>query len=446
MGGSNGFKYLSPNDRQIMSYIANSDIQVSQMLQTIGIDSIEELFTAIPAHLLLSSPYINDGMSEYDGLKLMESLAAKNTFPSYDNYLGAGAYEHQIPAITDAVISKSEFLTAYTPYQAEISQGMLQAIFEFQSSICALTGMEAANASVYDGASACAESALMALRLSQDRSKIACSNGLHPHYRAVIEQYLECSGFSLVSLEELDETVAAVLVQSPNFFGVLEDLEIFKRAKKIGAYCILCANPLSYGLFKNAHEVGADIAVGECQPLGIPLLFGGPYAGYMACKKEFVRQLPGRIVGQTVDKNERRGYVLTLQAREQHIRREKATSNICTNQALMMLASLVTMLWYGPQGLYDLALTNYQRTAYLKNGLRHIPGVEIEEKEHFNEFVVRFPKAVTPAFYAAHIAPGVELDERTLLVAVTETKSKEQLDLYLNVARKAMSVDHENII
>ncbi len=439
MGRSNGFKHLSPNDRTLMSYIANSDIQVQQMLQTIGIDSIEELFSAIPTHLSRPSPSIDDGMSEYDGLKLMESLAAKNTFPFFDNYLGAGAYEHQIPAITDAVISKSEFLTAYTPYQAEISQGMLQAIFEFQSAICALTGLDAANASVYDGASACAEGALMALRMSPERDKIACSDGLHPHYKAVIEQYLESNGFSLVSLDSLDETVAGVLIQSPNFFGVLEDSEeIFKRAKKVGAYCILCANPISYGLFKNAYEVGADIAVGECQPLGIPLLFGGPYAGCMACKKEFVRQLPGRIVGQTVDKNERRGYVLTLQAREQHIRREKATSNICTNQALMMLASFVTMLWYGPQGLHDLALTNYQRAAYLKNGLRQLPGVYIEDKEHFNEFVVRFPKAVSKAFYAASIAPGVELDERTLLVAVTETKSKEQLDRYLQVAKGAI--------
>lgn len=444
-----------------MDFISNKAPQIEAMLAEIGIQNIEELFASIPSSLILKPPVIDDGLSEYEGLCLMENLAARNTFSSFESYLGAGAYEHHIPALVGAVCSKSEFLTAYTPYQAEASQGMLQIIFEFQSAICALTGMDVSNASVYDGASACAEAMLMALRHNKGRSKLLIADTLHPHYKGVIEQYLKSQNCQIefipysqegildeaFLIAHLDEQTAAVIVQSPNFFGTLEDVKrISSVAKEKGALSILCANPIAYGLFASAAEQGADIAVGDCQPLGLSLSFGGPYAGYMACRQEFVRQLPGRIVGETVDNKGRRGFVLTLQAREQHIRREKATSNICTNQALAALASLVAILWYGKAGIKALALTNYQRTAYLKQQLGRLSGIKVWNHEpSFNEFVVDFKRPLARVFEhfrQAGIEPGIELRryfpalETCLLLAVTETKTQEQLDRFVQVAKE----------
>lgn len=442
-----------------MDFISNSDIQNREMLAAIGIQNIEELFYAIPKKLRLDPPVEDDGLSEYEGILLMEQLAHKNQFPHMDNYLGAGAYEHHVPALVGAICTKSEFLTAYTPYQAEASQGMLQSIFEFQSAICALTGLDVSNASVYDGASACAEALLMSIR-STKRNKVLIAHSLHPHYRSVCEQYLSHPEVEiktvplmengLLDREQLDqyltEEIAALLIPYPNFFGSLEDVKsLSQKAKKVGALILLCANPLVYGLYPSARELGADIAVGDCQPLGLPLQFGGPYAGYMTCREELVRQLPGRIVGQTIDTHGRKGFVLTLQAREQHIRREKATSNICTNQALAALASLVTMLWYGKQGMAKLALTNYQRASYLKEHLEAIFGTHPFSNQPFlNEFVIQFPhpiEHVQQHFRKHHIEPGVALEKffpelrGTLLIAVTETKSKQQLDHYCEVAR-----------
>lgn len=440
-----------------MDFVSNQQPQIDAMLAAIGVSSIDELFKAIPKHLRRIRPTADDGLSEYEGLRWMEQLAARNSYPSYDNYLGAGAYEHHVPALVDAVCSKSEFLTSYTPYQAEASQGMLQAIFEFQSAICALTGLEVANASAYDGASACGEALLMALRHQKERSKLLIAGSLHPHYRGVIDQYLLSHQVEVITIpfladgsldaikmhELLDASTAAILIQSPNFFGVAEEVRnLAIKAKAAGALVVLCANPLSYGLFASAAELGADIAIGDCQPLGLPLQFGGPYAGYMACRQELVRQLPGRIVGETTDTKGRRGFVLTLQAREQHIRREKATSNICTNQALAALASLVTILWYGKQGLHDLALTNFQRAAYLKDQLATIGRVMAAPT--FNEFVVAFDTPIEEVqrhFREHKIEPGLALGryypqlQNSLLVAVTETKTQEQLDRYISVAR-----------
>lgn len=443
-----------------MDFISNQLPQIQAMLAEIGIASVEELFKSIPGTLILPAPVTDDGLSEYEGMRMMEGLAACNTFASFDNYLGAGAYEHHVPALVPAVCSKSEFLTSYTPYQAEASQGMLQIIFEFQSAICALTGMDAANASVYDGAAACAEGLLMALRFHKGRQKVLVPDSLHPHYKGVIEQYLKNQpgkiewipflqegGLDMHALEEkLDEETAAVLIQSPNFFGVLENVkEISRLAKEKGALSILCANPLAYGLFLSAAEQGADIAVGDCQPFGLALGFGGPYAGYMGCRTELLRQLPGRIVGETVDTKGRRGFVLTLQAREQHIRREKATSNICTNQALAALASLVSMLWYGKEGVKALALTNYQRSHYLKHHLS-LAGVHVwDQFPSFNEFAADFRQPVDKVvnhFRKAGIEPGVELRryypqfERSLLIAVTETKNQAQLDRFIQAAKE----------
>lgn len=446
-----------------MDFISNQQPQIEKMLAAIGIKSIDELFESIPSKLKLNPPVQEDGLSEYEGFRLMEGLAAKNKYPAFDNYLGAGAYEHHIPALVGAICSKSEFLTSYTPYQAEASQGMLQIIFEFQSAICALTGLDVANASVYDGASACAEAILMALRQNKPRQKLLIAESVHPHYRGVISQYLRShqnpiewipfnENFQLreeVIQQHLDDQTAAILIQSPNFFGVLEHVKkISAMAKQVGALTILCANPLAYGLYPSAAEEGADIAVGDCQPFGLPLQFGGPYVGYMACRQELVRQMPGRLVGETVDRQGKRGFVLTLQAREQHIRREKATSNICTNQALAALASLVAMLWYGKEGIPALALTNYQRAAYLRHQLSQVTGVRVNEQlPIFNEFVVQWDRPLAEIqshFRKQGIEPGLDLGRyfpplaSCLLVAVTEVKNQAQLDRYVSLASEVM--------
>lgn len=439
-----------------MDFVSNQKPQIDAMLADIGMQSLDDLFTVIPANLRVARSSHDDGLSEYEGLRLMEHLAAKNTFLAYENYLGAGAYEHHVPAIVNAITSKSEFLTSYTPYQAEVSQGMLQAIFEFQSAICALTGMDVANASVYDGASACAEAILMSLRHHKTRNKVLVGQSLNPHYRAVIKTYLQCLEYRIIEIpcmpdggldrefvkREADADTAAILLQNPNYFGVLDSVkEAFELAKAENAITILCADPIVYGLCPSAKELEADIAVGDCQPLGLPLEFGGPYVGYMACKQDLMRQLPGRIVGETVDTHGKRGFVLTLQAREQHIRREKATSNICTNQALAALASLVTLLWYGKEGMKELALTNYQRATYLKSQLQMVPGLHIlHSRPTFNEFAVQFDQPIEKVlkhFQSHGIQPGVVLkNENALLVAVTEVKSLQQIDRYVAVAKE----------
>jgi glycine dehydrogenase subunit 1 len=443
-----------------MDFISNKKPQILEMLAAIGVANVEELFGDIPANLRCKPPAANDGLSEMEGMQLMESIAAMNTFPYFDNYLGAGAYEHHVPAIVGAICSKSEFLTSYTPYQPEASQGMLQIIFEFQSAVCALTGLDVANASVYDGANSCAEGMLMSLRLNKDRNKIYVAESLHPHYRGVVDQYLgnlvNHHGLEIhtlpflpngqIDLSQLkfDSQTAAVLVQSPNFLGIIEDVKsISAKAKEAGALTVLCANPMSYGLYGSAAENGVDIAVGDTQPFGLPLQFGGPYVGYISCRQELVRQMPGRIVGETVDTEGRRGFVLTLQAREQHIRREKATSNICSNQNLAALASLIAILWYGKQGVGKLALTNFQRASYLRDQLSKVPGISlIGDAPFFNEFVVKFEgplDSVQDHFREARIEPGLDLGKYfdrlsgCLLVAVTETKSREQMDRYVAV-------------
>ena len=444
-----------------MDFVSNQEEQIKEMLRAIGVSSVDELFSAVPESIRLSRPALEDGLSEMEGLKAMEKIAAYNTASSLDCYLGAGAYEHYVPALVAAITQKSEFLTAYTPYQAEVSQGLLQATFEFQSAVCALTGLPVANASVYDAASACAEALLMALRQQRKRSRVLVSEGLHPNYRAVVDQYLSFQDVSIetipcdengllkedVALGSLDENVAALLVQSPNFFGVVEQVApVFSAAREKGVLPILCANPLSFGLYASPAELGAAIAVGDMQPFGIPLQFGGPYVGYVACEKALTRQLPGRVVGETEDRNGKSGYVLTLQAREQHIRREKATSNICTNQALAALASLVAVLWYGKKGVQKLALTNYQRANYLREQLMNLPGIQgTLESPIFNEFMIQINRPIEQVlryFQNEGIQAGVAVSDfyperaNSLLVAVTETKNRQQLDHYLSVMRQ----------
>jgi len=490
-----------------MDFISNQDIQIKEMLAALGIDSIDELFRDIPNHLKIPQPNENDGISEYEGMLLMESLAAKNTYPQMTSYLGAGAYQHHVPALVGAICSKSEFLTSYTPYQPETSQGMLQAIFEYQSAICAITGMDVSNASLYDGATACAEALLMCLRLNPERKKVVIAASLHPNYREVVEQFLSCheikiewipfddQGYAVLktAAELIDEETAAILMQYPNFFGVIDEIKpITALAKAHQAVSIICANPIVYGLYSSASELGADIAVGDTQPFGLPLHYGGPYVGYIACRQELIRQMPGRIVGETKDLQGRRGFVLTLQAREQHIRREKATSNICTNQALASMASLIAILWYGKEGIRKLALTNFQRTAYLKKQLEAIRGVKMmSQGNFFNEFAfsltmetavdfeleslpiggdysqmvkappigsgsnpkstavsgLSIPFADVSAFFRKRqIVVGADLGnyypslKDMILVSVTETKDKDQLDDFVNTAKELVSI------
>ncbi|SCA62832.1 Probable glycine dehydrogenase (decarboxylating) subunit 1 [Chlamydiales bacterium SCGC AG-110-P3] len=452
-----------------MDFISNKKKQVKAMLETIGIEQIDDLFSEIPDSLIVQRPTDDDGMSEYEGMCHIEALAARNSYLNYDSYLGGGAYEHHVPAFVAAIVGKSEFLTAYTPYQAEASQGMLQAIFEFQSAVCGITGLDVANASVYDGAGACAEAVLMALRACRGRRRVLIGETVNPHYRAVIDQYLfhlvkegtvelvtvpmdEQGGIVPEAVEKvIDDTVAAILLQTPSFLGVIDDAApCFASVKEAGGLAIVCCNPVAYGSLRSAKELGADIAVGDLQPLGVPISYGGPYVGYMACTERLMRQLPGRLVGETVDSDGRRGFVLTLQAREQHIRREKATSNICSNQNLAALASLITMLWYGPKGMHDLATTNFQRSAYLRDGLRGISGMTLPHADLpvFNEFVLRCNRPieqVVAAFHERGVVPGVPLEQYypqyadALLVAVTECKSKEQLDHYIAVAQEVMA-------
>lgn len=444
-----------------MDFVSNQAPQIKEMLKAIGVKDIAELFSVIPSHLKHPAPLSDDGLSEAEALQKIEAIANENKYLHYTSFLGGGAYEHHIPALVGAITSRSEFLTAYTPYQAEASQGLLQAIFEFQSVIAALTGLKIANASVYDGAAACAEAVLMALRSRKERKRVLIASTLHPSYAAVVQQYLQGLDTELVlipwtgdgiidpaSVKNLmDEQTACVLVQSPNFFGLIEPLaEIANRAKEKEALFIVCGNPLAYGLFAPPAQYKADIAVGDCQPFGIPLEFGGPYAGYMACSEPFMRQMPGRIVGQTVDRDGTKGFVLTLQAREQHIRREKATSNICTNQALASLAALITILWYGPNGLKQLALTNYRRANYLRKELASIKGFKLFGKGViFNEFAVQLPcssEKAQEAFTQSGIIPGIPLKryfpdlDRHLLIAVTETKSLSQINRFIDIARQ----------
>lgn len=433
-----------------MDFVASSEEQQKSMLHSIGLSQIEELLAHLPKSLTVEKPTQDDGLSEAEGLAFMQQLAAKNSFSSARSFLGAGSYDHHIPAIVPAILSKSEFLTAYTPYQAECSQGMLQAIYEFQTATCALTGLDVACASLYDGPSAAAEALLMALRHNK-RTKVLIADSTAPNTVAVVKQYLgglpvdiELHGFEELE-KHLDSEVSAVLVQSPNFFGHLEELSALeKQIHEKGALLVLASNPLAYGLFQSASDQGADIAVGDLQPLGLPMGYGGPSAGYLSCRKELVRQLPGRLIGESVDTEGTRAYTITLQAREQHIRREKATSNICTNQTLCALASLITLSYYGEEGFSALSRRNYENTAYLKEKLQQV-GVKVlfSERTHFNELLVEFPIPAQQAlehFRKAKIEAGVPIHadfphyKNALLVAVTEKKTQAVLDEYIEIA------------
>ncbi|WP_044640452.1 aminomethyl-transferring glycine dehydrogenase subunit GcvPA [Risungbinella massiliensis] len=434
-------------------YLPTTEQDRQEMLQTIGVDSVEELFSEIPKEVRFQGRYqIPEALAEPKLVRHMQKLSKQNaSFDEYVSFLGAGVYEHYIPSVVNHVISRSEFYTAYTPYQPEISQGELQAIFEFQTMICELTGMEVANSSMYDGPTALAEAANLAVGHTR-KKKVVVSKAVHPEAREILRTNAHGLGYEVVEvpvtdgvtdLAKLDEVAdldtAAVIVQSPNFFGNIEPLDkVEPIAHKGKGLFVVSANPLACGLLKPPGEYKADIVIGDAQPFGINASFGGPHCGYFATTKALMRKIPGRIVGQTVDENGLRGFVLTLQAREQHIRRDKATSNICSNQALNALAASVHLSALGKEGIQEVAKQNIQKAHYAKRRLAQVKGVKIVgDQPFFNEFVIQLDKPVAEVnkyLYQEGILGGYDLSrdypERVgqMLIAVTEIRTKEEID------------------
>ena len=425
------------------SYLSHTPAQEQEMLREAGYRDYDHLFEEVPEAVRLGRPLrIPAGGSELEVRRRVEAMAAKNrVFPHI--FRGAGAYRHYIPAIVRQVTSKEEFVTAYTPYQAEISQGNLQAIFEYQTMICELTGMEAANASVYDGATAAAEAVFMCR--DRKKTRVLVSAAVNPQTIETIRTY--CHGrdaaVELVPVRDgatdpeallgmLDGTVACLVAQQPNYWGIVEDAAALCQAvHSAGGKAVLSVNPISLGLLETPAEAGADIAVGEGQPLGMPLSFGGPYLGFMACTKEMMRKLPGRIVGQTVDAEGKRGFVLTLQAREQHIRREKAGSNICSNQALCALTASVYLSAMGPQGLRQAAELCCSKAHYLQKALAEAGLAPVYGREFFHEFATRCPvepEKLLRRLEEAGYLGGLPLPDGSLLWCATEMNTKEEMD------------------
>ena len=436
-----------------MRYIPNSPEERDEMLAVVGLKTADELFRSIPANVQLNRDLkITEPLAESEVIAAMETMAAKNTASTKPSFLGAGVYSHFSPTIVDHLIQRSEFFTSYTPYQPEIAQGTLQYIFEFQTLVCQLTGMEVANASMYDGSTAMAEAYLMAQRVTR-REKIVVAKSVHPEYREVATTYDQHGDSEIIEigfdettgrvkgLEALDDKTAALVVQSPNFFGCVEDLQsLADAAHAVGAlFVVVVTEAISFGLLKTPGECGADIVVGEGQSWGVPMGFGGPHVGLFATQEKFVRQMPGRLCGVAYDKNGNRGFVLTLSTREQHIRREKATSNICTNQGLIALAATIYMESMGKKGLQEVAMQNAQKAAYAKDQIAATDGYEIAfSSPTFNEFVVRSSepadKVLSKVRTENGIVGGLALSKyyadrpNDFLVCVTETNTKGEID------------------
>lgn len=405
-----------------MRYLPLSQSDRIAMLKDIGVQTVDEFYKGLPVTTEFDLP---DHQGELEVERFMSGLAAQNRSASSGKFfLGAGVYRHHIPASVDYIIQRSEYLTSYTPYQPEIAQGTLQVIFEYQTMIAKLTGQDIANASMYDGATSCAEAALMAMRLT-GREKIVVGNDLHPQYCEVLKSYV---GDNIV--EGLDESVAALIIQSPDFFGTPHSYDEYKKkCDAVGAKLIVVITEIvSLGLLEPPRV--ADIVCGEAQSIGIPMSYGGPYLGFFACKQDYLRQMPGRLCGETVDADGKRSFVLTLSTREQHIRREKATSNICTNQGLCALAFTVHAALLGEQGFKDLARLNHEKACQLADALSAIKGVKIENTSFFNEFVVVFEKPAKEIILTlAHqdMIPGLRLDDYRLLVCATEMTTDEDI-------------------
>lgn len=438
-----------------MSFVPNTDIERDEMLSKIGVNSLEDLIKNIPEEVRVKGNLnLPPQLSEYEVVKKLETMANKNvTAASHICFLGGGAYDHFIPTIVSSVLERPEFKTAYTPYQAEVSQGTLQAMYEFQSMICNLTGMDVANASLYDGGSAIAEACLMAHQQNK-KKRFLIAGSLSPRFRNVIETITQGKElvFEAIMSEggtcDLDalraaatDDVSAVIVQQPNPYGNIEQTnEIGKIAHDCGALYICSVDPISLGILTPPGEYDADIVTGEGQGLGIPLSYGGPYLGLFAVKQKFVRKIPGRIAGVTQDVNGERGYVLTLQTREQQIKREKATSNICTNQGLFMLAATVYMETMGKEGIKEVANQSFQKAHYLAAKIKEIPGFSLlNDKPFFKEFLVIPPVPVSDIIEEGNkqgFLPGIDTSrfkdcKQGLLIAVTEKRSKEEIDKFV---------------
>jgi glycine dehydrogenase subunit 1 len=424
----------------VARFTPHTEADVREMLEAIGVGTVDDLFADVSPKFErdLNLP---PALSEYEALRDVEKLARENV-TGLPIFLGAGAYDRIVPSAIGAVTSRGEFLTAYTPYQPEVSQGTLQTIFEFQSVISELTGLEVSNASVYDGANAVAEAALMTARQTKRNPKVALPEGLNPRYREVIETY----GVGVVELShnggttsfcDIPDDVSGVFVQSPNYFGLVEDIRAASEAAHgVGALCVAVCDPISLAVLEAPGNLGADVAVGETQPMGMPLMFGGPYAGYMATRQEYVRQLPGRICGETVDTEGRLAFVLTLRAREQDIRRARANSNICTNQALTALAATVYAALMGPEGLREVAELSISKAHYLGDRLQ-ASGFRLRypEAPFLWEFAVEIPNVgrANEALLEAGIVGGLDLGDGAMLIAVTEKRTKDELDAFVEV-------------
>lgn len=438
-------------------YLPHTGADREEMLKSIGIKAFEELIAHIPANIRVKELNIPSGMSELELSNYMNNLANKNLPASRQlSFLGAGSYRRFVPSAVSSIVSRSEFATAYTPYQPEVSQGTLQAIYEFQTAICLLTDMEVANASMYDGPTACAEAALMACRLT-GREKVLVSESVNPEYMMVTKTYVETcnlkfgdtcckSGASKPEELKLDQETACLVVQYPNYFGCLEDLSaIAEKVHAAGALLVVITDPIALGLLTPPGSLGADIVIGDAQQCGNNLSFGGPSAGFMATKNEYVRQLPGRLCGMTVDNRGQTAFTLTLQTREQHIRRAKATSNICTNQALNALSMLVYLAMMGPQGLKETAEISLRRAHHLAEKLCSLPGLKLKfSHPFFNEFVIESEiplDTLLESLKAEGILGGLNLEQffpqlkNCLLVAVTEMNAAEDLERYTDVMR-----------
>jgi glycine dehydrogenase subunit 1 len=445
-------------------FVAHTDADISEMLAFLGLSELDELFAEIPEALRLSSGLnLPSAMSEPDVAWRLEDLAARNKPCGRDLvcFAGGGSYDHEIPAVVKSLASRSEFVTAYTPYQPEVSQGVLQAVFEFQTMVARLTGLDVANASLYDGAASLVEAVNLAV-VASGQHRVLCSQGVHPHWRRQLETFSRGSGNAIHTVglkggvtawdEVTDEgPFGAVVVAAPNFLGCLEDIAAARQvADRVGARLVVCFDPVSAGLLRPPGEQGADVVVGEGQPFGTALGFGGPYLGLFACRLADVRRIPGRIVGETVDRTGHHAYVMTLRAREQDIRRERASSNVCTNQTLMAVTAAIHLSWLGPQGLREVALRSARATRYTKEALLKIDGVELlTTAPVLREFAVRTPlepetlveRLVEEGFLAGvPIRAGFEgtAYDGGLLVAATERRTRAEIDEFAAAVEKAV--------
>ncbi|XMB67796.1 aminomethyl-transferring glycine dehydrogenase subunit GcvPA [Mycoplasmatota bacterium zrk1] len=434
-------------------YIPHTEQDIKEMLKTIGINSIDDLFIDIPDSVKFKKDYnLENGLSELEVIERINSISHKNKMGMVP-FVGAGSYDHYIPSITKHIIDRSEFITAYTPYQPEVSQGTLQYIFEYQTMMCNLTDMDVSNASLYDAYTGAAEASMMANSATR-RNKILVSGAVNPSYISVIKTYARFRGFEVEIidtvdgitdyqevLDKLDKTISGLFIQSPNYNGLIEDpSSIVEEIHGNKSLLIMGVNPLMLPLLKTPGQIGADIVVGDAQVLGIPMSYGGPYLGFMTTTKKLMRKMPGRICGETVDVDGKRAFVLTLQAREQHIRREKANSNICSNQSLNVLATTIYLATMGKQGMIDVATQNYQKSHFVYNEIIKMGNFDkVYTGEFFNEFVVESKVSYTEvkeALESCSIVPGIDLGNNHILFCVTEKRTKQEIEKFLNCLKE----------